>query len=156
MTEGRHRIGVVAERAGVTTRTLRYYEELGLVRPSGYSQGGSRRYEESDLARILRIRELQSVMGFDLDEIGEILGAEDRLAELQQEYHRGVSAARRADILLEAARLNARTRAKVEAKIAVLGTFKAELEATAQRYVAFALEHDIPMPPELDGVHPPT
>lgn len=151
MTEAQLRIGVVAERAGVSTRTLRYYEELGLVSPSGYSSGGSRRYVESDLGRVLRIRELQSVMGFDLDEIGDILGAEDRLAELQQEYHRGVSAKRRAAILIEVATLNARTQEKVLAKIAVLQGFEAELDAKAARYVEFAEEHDIPLPPELRG-----
>ena len=45
------RIGDVAARAGVSTRTLRYYDERGLLRPSGRTLGGERRYEASDLRR---------------------------------------------------------------------------------------------------------
>src|SRR5581483_11375829 len=115
-----YRIGEIAEELGVSTRTLRYYEELGLVRPSEYSKGGSRRYLDADRERILRIRELQAVMGFNLQEIREILHADDRLAELRSEYARGVSPKRHRDILVEAARLNARTQEQVLAKIGVL------------------------------------
>ena len=65
--EARYRIGEIADAAGVSTRTLRYYEELGLVSPSGHSPGGARRYSDADLARVLRIRELQDLVGFNLD-----------------------------------------------------------------------------------------
>ena len=51
-------------------------------RASGRSPGGSRRYAETDLERVLHIRELQAMLGFNLEEIHEIVGAEDRLAEL--------------------------------------------------------------------------
>jgi len=68
------RIGEVAERIGVTTRTLRYYEEVGLVTPTSRSTGGTRRYSEQDYARVLRIRELQALMGFNLDEVRETFG----------------------------------------------------------------------------------
>ena len=63
------RIGQAAAIVGVSTRTLRYYEELGLLHPSSRSPGGGRRYCEEDLARLLRIRELQSLMGFNLRDI---------------------------------------------------------------------------------------
>ncbi len=76
------RIGEVAIEAGVTTRTLRYYQELGLLDP-GQSPGGSRRYGESDVIRLKRILELRDVMGFDLERIRAILSSEDRLAELR-------------------------------------------------------------------------
>jgi DNA-binding transcriptional MerR regulator len=133
-TEPTYRIGEVAEELGVSTRTLRYYEELGLVAPSSYSQGGSRRYGDADRQRLLRIRELQAIMGFNLDEIREILHADDRLAELKGEFHTGVSPKRHAAILTEAARLNARTQEQVLAKVAILEAFQAELEAKATRY----------------------
>ena len=139
MTEERlHRIGEIAEQLGVSTRTLRYYEELGLVTPSGYSAGGSRRYSDSDYQRVLRIRELQAIMGFNLDEIREILQTDDRLAELRTEYAKGVTPKRHRGILLEAARLNARTQEQVLAKIAILEAFQHELEAKAERYDAQA------------------
>src|SRR3954465_3204042 len=87
-----YRIGEIAEAAGVSTRTLRYYEELGLLSPSGHSPGGARRYSDSDLARVLRIRELQDLVGFNLDEIKKIVAAEARLGELRAEIRARPSA----------------------------------------------------------------
>lgn len=148
-TERSYRIGEVAAELGVSPRTLRYYEELGLVTPSGYTKGGSRRYVDADRDRILRIRELQAVMGFNLEEIREILHADDRLAELRTEYAKGVTPKRHADILIEAARLNARTQEQVLAKIATLQAFEAELEAKTDRYEQVADDLGIELPPEL-------
>jgi DNA-binding transcriptional MerR regulator len=144
--EPRFRIGEIAERSGVSTRTLRYYEELGLLRPSGYSHGGSRRYDEADRQRILRIRELQAIMGFNLDEIRKVLDADDRLAELRTEYRKGVTPKRQRAIVAEAVRLNARTQEQVLAKIAILEAFQTELEAKAERYREVATELDIALP----------
>ena len=89
------RIGEAAERAGVSPRTLRWYEEIGLLSPSGHTTGGARRYSEEDLTRIEHIRELQSLLGLDLGEIRDILWGEDALAGLRREYHAGAEAARR-------------------------------------------------------------
>lgn len=140
------RIGEVAERLGVSTRTLRYYEELGLVVPSGRSPGGSRRYADTDLERVQHIRELQQVLGFNLDEIHEIVGAEDRLAELKSEYTSTASARRQATILHEAMALNDRLQKQVADKIGVLEGFRAELRSKARRYREVAAERGIPLP----------
>ena len=78
MTGRRLRIGEAAERAAVSVRTLRYYEELGLLTPSDYSPGGARRYAEEDVARLARIRELKDLLGFNLDEVRTVLTAELR------------------------------------------------------------------------------
>jgi DNA-binding transcriptional MerR regulator len=69
MSGQRLRIGEAAARAAVSVRTLRYYEELGLLTPSAHSPGGARRYAEEDVARLARIRELKDLLGFDLDEV---------------------------------------------------------------------------------------
>ena len=58
-------IGAAAERAGVSERALRYYQQLGLLVPA-CTPGGLRRYSEDDLARVARIRELQALLGLDL------------------------------------------------------------------------------------------
>ncbi len=134
MTDGTLRIGEVAERAGVSCRTLRYYEELRLLAPSGHSAGGARRYTEDDVGRLLRIRELQELMGFDLEEIGAILGAEDRLAELRSEWHGGARPERQEEILAEAVKINDRLRHQVREKRAKLDEVMADLEAKARRY----------------------
>jgi DNA-binding transcriptional MerR regulator len=149
MTEPRYRIGEVAEGLGLSTRTLRYYEELGLLTPSAYSKGGSRRYVEADRQRILRIRELQAIMGFNLEEIREILHADDRLSELGTEYRKGVSQKRRRAIVLEAARLNVRTQEQVIAKMAILQAFQDELEAKAARYEEVGKDLGIDVAAEL-------
>jgi len=142
---GSLRIGEVAQQAGVTTRTLRYYQELGLLDP-GHSPGGSRRYTEADAARLRRIIELRDVMGFDLERIREILGSEDRLAQLKAEAQRGISDARRREILAEAMAINARMREQVRAKRAVLDGFLLELEAKADYYATIAVEMGLVAP----------
>ena len=118
-------IGEVARRAGVSPRTLRYYEELGLVEPSGHSPGGNRRYSEADLARVLRIRELQTVIGFPLERIAVVLSAEDRLDALRAESSQGVSTERRIEMLREAMMLNRQVRAEVDERAAALEAFVA-------------------------------
>ncbi|MER6672303.1 MerR family transcriptional regulator [Streptomyces sp. NPDC000983] len=60
------RIGELAERAGTTTRTLRYYESRGLL-PARRTGNGYRTYDESDLRLLRQIRTLQD-FGFDLEE----------------------------------------------------------------------------------------
>ena len=120
-----HRIGEVAMRAGVTTRTLRYYQELGLLDP-GHSPGGSRRYSDADVARLQRIIELRSVMGFDLERIREILYTEDRLGQLRQEAQREISTERRREIVAEAIVLND-FQSQLESKAAHCATIAHEL-----------------------------
>src|SRR5882757_7021504 len=94
-----HAIGAIAGRAGVTTRTLRYYQEMGLLHPSGLTSRGNRLYSEADVERLKRILELRDVMGFDLERIGLILQTEDRLAELRAEAQRGISVSRRREMV---------------------------------------------------------
>jgi len=149
MTATTRPIGQIAEELGVTTRTLRYYEEFGLVTPSVRTAGGSRRYSEADVARVLRIRELQAVMGFNLEEIRELIGAGDRIDALRAEYRAGTSKDRELEIVSEAARLNARTQEQVLSKIGLLQAYLSELQTDAEKYRAFARERG------LDLVQPP-
>jgi DNA-binding transcriptional MerR regulator len=127
-----YRIGEIAEAAGVSTRTLRYYEELGLLSPSGHSPGGARRYSDSDLARVLRIRELQDLVGFNLDEIKTIIAAEARLDELRSEFRSGRSPERERQIIAEFMGINDRLRTEMRQKLSRLETFLADLDARAR------------------------
>jgi DNA-binding transcriptional MerR regulator len=142
------RIGEVAEQAGVSTRTLRYYQELGLLDPAGRSPGGTRRYSSADVARLRRILELRDVMGFDLERISTILHAEDRLAELREEVRAGVSPDRRREILIEAIDLNNGMRRQVHEKLDVLQSFLGELETKAAKYRQIASELELEVPGE--------
>jgi hypothetical protein len=88
-------------------------------------------------------------MGFNLEEIREILHADDRLSQLSTEYRKGVSPKRQRAIVLEAARLNARTQEQVIAKLAILQAFQDELEAKAARYKEVGHELGIDVAAEL-------
>ncbi len=127
-------IGEAAERAGVSARTLRWYEELGLLVPSGHSSGGARRYDDEDVARIVHIRELQSLLGFDLGEIRDILRGEDDLAGLRVEYRSRADGARRREILREASSINDKLRSVVASKQERLAAMLATLEEKHARY----------------------
>lgn len=133
------RIGDAASRAGVSARTLRYYEELGLLRPSGHTTGGERRYAQDDLARLDRILELREVLGMNLDEIKGFLDSEHRLDEVRQAYRArkgGRSRAARSQqraLLEEALELNESLAEQVRTKIARMDEFRARLAANAQR-----------------------
>ena len=132
-------IGQAAEQAGVTTRTLRYYEQLGLLTPAGRSVGGARRYAPEDVERVARIRRLQELLGQDLEQIRRVLDAEDRLAELRAEWA-DATVTRREALLAEATELNNIMRAQVRSRLAALEEFEHELEDTARRYRKVAKE----------------
>ena len=66
------RISRAALELGVSARTLRYYEELGLLVPSGRTSGGERRYTEADLEQLRRILSLKEVLGMNLEEIKSV------------------------------------------------------------------------------------
>jgi DNA-binding transcriptional MerR regulator len=123
-------IGDAAARLGVSERALRYYQELGLVTPSGQTPGGMRRYSEEDLARVARIRELQKLLGLNLDEVAAVLRNDDRLAQIRQAYHdRHTSAEERSRLCREYVELQEELRATVEAKQAALASLLADIDA---------------------------
>jgi MerR family transcriptional regulator, repressor of the yfmOP operon len=140
------RIGEAAARGGVSARTLRYYEELGLLKPSARTQGGARRYTDDDIARLAHIRELQELMGFNLEEILEVIRMEDRLATLRAEWLAGRPPGRRAEILAEALELNARLRDRVRSKRGRLDQMLEELEAKRRRYLELRQQLEAPLP----------
>jgi DNA-binding transcriptional MerR regulator len=75
-----HRIGELAQHAGVTVRTLHHYDELGLLTPSERSHGGHRLYAAADVQRLYRLLALRG-LGLPLEEIGPLLDREDAVAE---------------------------------------------------------------------------
>lgn len=65
-------IGELAERTGVSLRTIRHYDEIGLLKPSGRTEGGFRLYTQPDLERLLLIRRMKP-LGFALEEMTDLL-----------------------------------------------------------------------------------
>jgi MerR family transcriptional regulator, repressor of the yfmOP operon len=78
------RIGEVAERVGVTTRTIRYYEERGLLgHDATRSKGAHRVYTEADVLRLEELIRLRDLLGLSLEELVELAEAEESRAALR-------------------------------------------------------------------------
>jgi MerR family copper efflux transcriptional regulator len=83
-----HQIGEVTERVGLSFRTVRHYDEAGLVVPSGRTGGGFRLYTDDDIDRLALIKRMKP-LGFTLEEMRELMALRDRLvsaAESDPEY----------------------------------------------------------------------
>ncbi len=119
----------------MSARTLRYYEELGLLAPSLYTAGGERRYTLDDLEHLQRILELREVLGMNLDEIREFLSLETRLDELRATYRATKAAttkkarAEQKETLEEAMVLNESLAQQISAKLERMDGFRAKLRA---------------------------
>ena len=77
-TDEMHQIGADAEAVGLSLRTIRHYEEVGVVVPSGRSPGGFRLYTDADIER-LRVVKRMKPLDFTLDEIRDVLALLDAL-----------------------------------------------------------------------------
>jgi DNA-binding transcriptional MerR regulator len=100
------RIGEVAELTGTTPRTIRYYEELGLLAPSAdRSPGAHRVYDQADVERLQEVLRLRRVLGLSLEELSSLSVEEAARAARLKEWHDGVEdPVRRREILEEAVR----------------------------------------------------
>src|SRR5579863_463091 len=133
------RIGDAAARAGVSPRTLRYYDELGLLSPSEYTVGGERRYREAELVQLQRILELREALGMNLDEIKEFLESEQRLDEVRAAYrakrdvHTKAARLQQKALLEEALQLNESLKEQLDAKLTRMDAFRATLSQNAER-----------------------
>jgi DNA-binding transcriptional MerR regulator len=102
-TERSLRIGEVAELVGTTTRTIRYYEEIGLLPGSGEREQGKHRcYTQADVERVREIVRLRDLLGLSLEQLSRLLEAETARAELRREWQVAESADQRRRILDEA------------------------------------------------------
>ncbi len=128
------RIGDVAERVGVTTRTIRYYEELGLLGSgSGREKGTHRAYDDADVARLQELIRLRDLLGLTLEELVELAEAEEARATLRGRWAEDPSDEERLRIVEEAIPHVERQLALVHGRQATLEEFAGELEAKLGR-----------------------
>jgi DNA-binding transcriptional MerR regulator len=128
------RIGQVAKLTGVTTRTLRYWEELELLRPSSYRTSGERLYSPADVARVTRIRNLQELLGFSLAEVRTVLSTEDVdvLDRVRSELNSGdLSPARHRELLDQGIVANDQLLARLDETLGRIQAFRDERAASA-------------------------
>jgi MerR family transcriptional regulator, repressor of the yfmOP operon len=97
------RIGEVAKLTGTTPRTIRYYEEIGLLPAAGDREPGAHRtYREDDIERLTELLRLKDLLGLSLEELKELLSAEDARAALRREWRSGIEdPVRRREVLDE-------------------------------------------------------
>jgi DNA-binding transcriptional MerR regulator len=102
-TKAELRIGDVAKLAGTTPRTIRYYEEIGLLPAStARERGAHRTYAEEDVERLADLLRLKDLLGLSLEELKALVEAEDARAALRREWETGVEdPVRRHEILDE-------------------------------------------------------
>ncbi|HKB93002.1 MAG TPA: MerR family transcriptional regulator [Gaiellaceae bacterium] len=124
------RIGEVAERVGVTTRTIRYYEELGLLGAgSGRAKGAHRVYGEPDVARLEELIRLRDLLGLSLEELVELAEAEEARAALRDRWADDPDDAERRRIVAEAITHVERQLELVRSRRQTLDQFAGELES---------------------------
>jgi DNA-binding transcriptional MerR regulator len=127
-SSGTLRIGEVAERSGVTPRTIRYYEELGLLPASGTRARGQHRvYGEEDVERLLELTRLRDLLGLSLEELRSMVVAEDVRAEIKQRFHETESPEERRRLLEEALAIADTQLGLVRRRLAALQELETEI-----------------------------
>jgi DNA-binding transcriptional MerR regulator len=139
------RIGEVAKRVGTTPRTIRYYEEIGILPREGDRESGRHRlYGEREVQRLSDALRLKELLGVSLDELRELLEAQDARAALREEWHHAdPGAERRREMLGESQRLIDRQLSLVRRRRDEIAALEDEL-AAKRRLVTRRLR-------ELDG-----
>jgi DNA-binding transcriptional MerR regulator len=127
-------IGQVAQATGLTQRTIRYYEELGLLPAPERTQGDFRLYTLHDVRRLTEIARLKELLGISLAEVKVIVEADEAREQLRSEYHAVEETQARLDKLHQLERLTAGQLAILDRKMAQMADMRSELEARVARY----------------------
>jgi MerR family transcriptional regulator, repressor of the yfmOP operon len=123
----------VASRTGLTKRTIRYYEEIGLLHPPSRTEGGYRLFAEEDVQRLERIKRLRELMNFSLAEIKEHIEADELRKQLQLQVKREADDHNRLEQLRRLADVTAMQVSRIEEKIRQLGEIRAEYQGRLDR-----------------------
>src|SRR5690242_6997783 len=130
--EPTYRIGDVAEEVGVTVRTIRYYEELGLLEPAeSRSKGSHRLYDDADIARLRELVRLRNLLGLSLDEL-LALSDDVRAQEVRPDrWQSALDDDERRRILEQAISMRERQLELVRSRQQTLAEFESELSEKA-------------------------
>lgn len=130
------RIDQVAERTGLTKRTLRYYEEIGLLPPPARTDGNYRLYTAADVTILQRICQYRDALGLSLAEISELLRGDAERDLLREAYAAATDPADQLAHLAAAEALTQRQLALVAQKLTTLAEVRARLRERLCRYAA--------------------
>jgi DNA-binding transcriptional MerR regulator len=154
---GELRIGEVAKLAGTTPRTIRYYEEIGLLPTAGGREPGAHRtYAEVDVERLADLLRLKDLLGVSLEELKELAEAEGARAALRREWHGGVEdPVRRRQILDESLGHIGRQQELVRRRREEIAKLEEELVAKRRRVRELLRETEQAMGTRGGGNPPP-
>ncbi|MGA2471207.1 MAG: MerR family transcriptional regulator [Solirubrobacteraceae bacterium] len=140
------RIGDVARLVGTTARTIRYYEEIGLLTGTGERPSGRHRlYSDAEVEHLREVMRLRALLGVSLEELKTLIDAEDARRALRAEARAGVEdPARRRELLCAALGHIDRQLALVHRRADELGRLEADLEARRRRLKRKLAESDPP------------
>jgi MerR family transcriptional regulator, repressor of the yfmOP operon len=127
-------IGEVADRTGVTQRTLRFYEERGLLKAPTRMEGGFRLYSEDDVGRVEQIKRLQSLLGLTLAEIKEMVEAEEVKEELRATYRPDLEVDERIKRVSRRIEVTHRQHDIISTKLEAMVEMRKDLEEKLERY----------------------
>jgi DNA-binding transcriptional MerR regulator len=133
-TQSFYTIEQVASHTGFTKRTLRYYEEVGLLPPTDRTEGNYRRYSEEDVQRLDRIKKLRDLLGFSLTDIRKLMETEDERGQIKVAYENETEAAAKAAQLERADELIRVQLDLIEQKIAGLEQMRTALQGNLERH----------------------
>jgi DNA-binding transcriptional MerR regulator len=141
------RIQEVAADTGLTSRTIRYYEELGLLKPAARSEGSYRLFDADDLERLRFIKGLRDDAGFSLAEIGQLLEDEVARTSTRERFRTTTDPNERRALIDEALGRVARQIATLRAKIGRLRGMVAEAEGRRRHLETHLAEIDAGLEP---------
>ena len=124
----------VSAQTGLTKRTLRYYEEVGLLPPTDRTEGNYRRYTEADIKRLDKIKKLRDLLGFSLADIREIMEAEDERGQIKVAYKNETEAAAKIGQLDRSDELIRRQLHLIEQKMIGLEEMRTALQAKIEHH----------------------
>jgi MerR family transcriptional regulator, repressor of the yfmOP operon len=128
------RIGEVAELTGTTPRTIRYYEEIGLLSGGTERELGKHRcYSAGDVDRIKEIVRLKDLLGLSLEQLSQLLEAETARADIRREYQETDDPERQRALLHQSSGHIENQLALVRGRIAELSRLEADLSERAER-----------------------
>ncbi|QHT63662.1 MerR family transcriptional regulator [Paenibacillus lycopersici] len=127
------KIDDVAKACGLTKRSIRYYEEIGLIPPPERSEGGIRIYTRGHIERLRQIINARDVLGFSLQEILEFVSVRESLDEQKEKYWKTEEAEAKLAQLRDIEATVGKQLEMVEQKLAKMLEFRAEMERIQKR-----------------------
>lgn len=146
MDAERFKIDDVAKASGLTKRTIRYYEELGLLPAPERTEGGTRLYTQMHIERLKQLVDARDVLGFSLQELVDFVAIREEIIQHRDAYRQAEAAEQKRLKLLEVGQMLEKQLEMIDIKLEKIAGFRKEIEKLQAR-VAHALNQQ-PIPNE--------